>query len=69
MCQAVSHAPGCDGIGTDCDHIKAGDDHRISNLQWLSGPCHKAKTAAEALIGRGAGSRKRPTPRPPGVSV
>ena len=43
-CQAREHEPECDGIGTDCDHIKSGDDHRLSNLQWLSGPCHDAKT-------------------------
>lgn len=42
------HEPECDGIGTECDHIERGDDHRLSNLQWLSGPCHHAKTLREA---------------------
>lgn len=43
-CQYPVHHPTCDGIGTDCDHIKQGDDHRQANLQWLSGPCHDRKT-------------------------
>ena len=47
LCQAKQHVPECDGIGTDCDHIIAGDDHSLDNLQWLSHPCHKAKTERE----------------------
>lgn len=39
---------GCSGIGTQCDHVVPGDDHRLVNLQWLSAPCHAAKTKAEA---------------------
>jgi hypothetical protein len=46
-CQATRHEPGCDGIGRECDHVKHGDDHSLANLQWLSTPCHKAKTTAE----------------------
>lgn len=46
-CQATHHARGCNGIGTDCDHIIPGDDNRLDNLQWLSNACHKAKTARE----------------------
>ena len=60
-CEAAVHVPECDGIGTDCDHIKAGDDHSLANLQWLSLPCHKAKTAAERP------SRKRPAEKHPGL--
>ena len=25
-CQAASHAPGCNGVGTECDHIVAGEE-------------------------------------------
>lgn len=39
--------PGCNGVGTECDHIVAGDDHDLDNLQWLSHECHKAKTERE----------------------
>jgi 5-methylcytosine-specific restriction endonuclease McrA len=46
-CQAKRHARGCNGIGTDCDHIIPGDDDSLDNLQWLSSACHKAKTADE----------------------
>lgn len=46
-CQAKQHANGCNGIGTDCDHIIPGDDNSLDNLQWLSSACHKAKTARE----------------------
>lgn len=42
-----THVAECDGIGTDCDHDKRGDDHSLSNLRWLSAECHKAKTQAE----------------------
>lgn len=45
MCEAKGqHAPGCTGKGSECDHIKQGDDHSLANLQWLSGPCHARKT-------------------------
>lgn len=47
MCQAKQHVPECDGYGNECDHIISGDDHSLANLQWLSTPCHKAKTEAE----------------------
>lgn len=53
-CQAVVHATGCDGIGAECDHRSDPNNH--DDLQWLSVPCHKAKTQAEAQ----AGKAKRP---------
>ena len=37
---------GCPPTG-ECDHIVAGDDHDLDNLQWLSHECHKAKTERE----------------------
>ncbi len=47
-CEASAHAANCDGIGKDCDHVGDRHDHSLANLQWLSGPCHAAKTQAEA---------------------
>ena len=41
------HAPTCNGTGTDCDHDKRGNDHSLTNLRWLSKPCHTRKTAHE----------------------
>lgn len=46
-CQAKQHANGCNGIGTDCDHIIPGDNNSLENLRWLSNACHKAKTVRE----------------------
>lgn len=62
-CQYPVHDPECDGIGTDADHINQGDDHSITNLQWLSGPCHARKTRLD----NGAGKRLTlPVERHPG---
>lgn len=52
-CEAVRHEPACEGIGSHCDHIDHGDDHRLGNLQWLSKPCHDAKTRVEAAEAHG----------------
>jgi hypothetical protein len=53
------HVDDCDGIGTDCDHDVAGDNHDLANLRWLSADCHKSKTAEEA---RRVRSRARRAP-------
>jgi 5-methylcytosine-specific restriction protein A len=42
----------CVEPGTDCDHIERGDDHSLSNLQWLCSWHHDKKTAREALEAR-----------------
>ena len=46
-CEARVHVAECDGTGRECDHVIRGDDHSLNNLQWLSTPCHKAKTLWE----------------------
>lgn len=58
------HHPACDMRATDVDHIIAGDNHELSNLQALSHACHTAKTthentAAKARI-RATATRERP---------
>lgn len=66
-CEAASHARGCDGIGSDADHVRAGDDHSMGNLMWLSTECHKAKTAAESAARnreRATMRRRPPEPHP-----
>ena len=60
-CEARAHVPDCDGLGAECDHVNGRDDHSLANLQWLSTPCHKAKTQADKP------SHKRPAPQHPGV--
>lgn len=61
------HAPGCNRRATDVDHIIAGDDHSIDNLQPLSHACHHAKTTAETLARtatRHAMTQHKHTPHP-----
>jgi 5-methylcytosine-specific restriction protein A len=67
LCQADPPSPGCLIIGTECDHIVSGDDHRIANLQWLCGPCHAAKTSRDAHAARAAKSGRRSPEAPPGL--
>ena len=68
-CEAAEHAPGCDGVGTDCDHIIAGDDHDMGNLQWLSHACHKRKTERENAERNAVktNARRHPAERSPGL--
>lgn len=58
------HHPACDMRATDVDHINAGDDHELSNLQALSHACHTAKTTHENTLAkarmRAAAARERP---------
>ncbi|WP_300678463.1 HNH endonuclease signature motif containing protein [Nocardioides sp.] len=61
----------CPHPGTDCDHIEAGDNHDLSNLQWLCRHHHKQKTSGEAIAGRAAKKanprRSRRTEQHPGL--
>ena len=64
-CEA-KHSDGsrCEERATDVDHIVAGDDHSLTNLQALCSWHHDRKTAREAAEAR----RRRPRPsrrRPP----
>lgn len=67
-CEAEQHHPDCDGIGTDADHKTAGDNHSLENLQWLSKPCHWAKTKREnaARNKQQAALKRRPAEQHPG---
>ncbi|WIE54215.1 HNH endonuclease [Curtobacterium sp. MCBD17_003] len=65
LCEAEHHEPDCDGIGTDADHLVMGDNHSMDNLQWLSGPCHKAKTARESAARNTTNAQLRRRPQEP----
>mgnify|MGYP000960176560 CR=1 FL=1 len=65
QCQAITHDPRCDGRATDVDHIHAGDDHSLDNLQALSAVCHRAKTARESIARNHARARMRLHPAEP----
>ena len=68
-CEAMRHVPECSGLGTDADHIVQGDNHSLNNLQWLSEPCHRAKTARETAERntRNAQLKRRPQEPHPGA--
>ena len=51
QCEHTDNGVRCTRPGTDCDHITAGDDHSLTNLQWLCAPHHKQKTQQEATAG------------------
>lgn len=67
-CQAARHNPRCTGRGMDVDHVNAGDDHSLANLQLLSEVCHKDKTARESAERNRqiAALKKRPQEPHPG---
>lgn len=58
---------GCEGTATDVDHIKRGNDHRLSNLQAACGWCHDRKSSAEGNAARKRYSKRRPKERHPGL--
>ena len=52
-CQAImSDGSRCRWPGSECDHIVRGDDHDLSNLQWLCHWHHAQKTHREAVQAR-----------------
>ena len=53
----------CPRDGAQCDHIVAGDNHDLSNLQWLCEYHHERKTVAEAAEARRAERQSRYRPR------
>ena len=59
----------CGRLATDVDHITAGDNHSMSNLQSLCADHHREKTQAEAVAGTKArhARLKLPTEDHPGI--
>lgn len=47
----------CGAYANQCDHIDAGDDHSLENLQALCETHHKPKSSSEG--GRAAQARRR----------
>lgn len=47
VCQLCRSAP-----ATEVDHIVAGDNHHVTNLQAVCSPCHRDKTLREARAAR-----------------
>lgn len=65
-CQ-INHV-GCQMRATDVDHVVAGDNHSLDNLQAACSACHMKKTHAEAQEARRRrrALRFRPVERHPG---
>lgn len=57
----------CPDQGTDCDHIVAGDNHELSNLQWLCKWHHKQKSAREGQKAARRVSERHPKEKHPGL--
>jgi 5-methylcytosine-specific restriction enzyme A len=58
----------CHGApSTEADHIQAGDDHRLTNLQGVCLPCHARKSSGEGHAARYRNPRRRPTEQHPGL--
>ena len=49
-CCAQTSTGRCLNAGTDVDHIKRGDDHRLENLQTLCMGHHRQKTSREGYL-------------------
>lgn len=58
----------CRDRGTQCDHIQAGDDHSLANLQWICEWHHARKSAAEGNAARTRLTSRRPAERHPGLA-
>lgn len=59
----------CAEVGTDCDHVTAGDDHDMVNLAWICSLHHRAKSSREGGTAAAFAARKlrRPEQRHPGM--
>jgi 5-methylcytosine-specific restriction protein A len=61
QCEWITADGRCPADGMECDHITPGDDHALTNLQWLCHAHHTMKTQAEAQAAR---PRRRRSPEP-----
>ncbi len=55
----------CTGLASEVDHVRAGDDHSLINLQAACGPCHRMKSSREGSAARP--SMFRPAEEHPGL--
>lgn len=67
-CEALDgNGSRCTARGTECDHVRRGDNHNLDNLQWLCATCHARKTRAETTEARATLNRRRPPEPHPGM--
>lgn len=68
QCTWIEDDERCMGPAEECDHIRPGDDHRLSNLRSLCKPHHGLKSAREGAAARPKlAPRIRPNERHPGA--
>lgn len=58
----------CPRVGTDVDHVRSGDDHRLSNLRLLCEHHHDKKSAREGVWARAKKKPTRKAERHPGMT-
>jgi 5-methylcytosine-specific restriction protein A len=69
QCEALlNEGTRCLDQGTDCDHILAGDNHDLNNLQWLCRWHHNKKSSAEGNRARRRFTEQRPQEAHPGLN-
>lgn len=69
-CQApMRDGTRCSDAGIDVDHVIAGDDHSLDNLQLLCRWHHAKKSAREGSLSRPRYSEKRPQEPHPGLHI
>lgn len=67
QCEHIESGLRCLVLGAECDHIVPGDDHNLTNLQWLCRDHHAAKTKVENAQSRWRYRQTRETERHPGL--
>lgn len=66
-CQWAGTTGPCGETATEVDHIRAGDDHSMGNLQALCSYHHRRKTASEAGHSKArtkVSTKRTPEPHP-----
>ncbi len=68
-CEAkMKNTTRCTDAGTDVDHITAGDDHSLTNLQLLCKWHHGKKSSYEGNQARPRYTERRPKEAHPGIT-
>jgi 5-methylcytosine-specific restriction protein A len=66
-CQAIEHGKRCGAPANQVDHVIAGDDHSLDNLQSLCASHHAKKSSQEGVAARAKYPNKRAPESHPGL--
>jgi 5-methylcytosine-specific restriction endonuclease McrA len=67
-CQAIEQGRRCGAPANQVDHVIAGDDHSLDNLQSLCASHHAKKSSQEGVAARAKYPNKRPPESHPGLN-